>query len=176
MVTIDWETLGKYIAVLANVAVILGIPMFFYQQHLTNAIDAEKVTLSYVTRFQDNDFIKARFALFNEWSAFPVGAMHADLEAARDFVQKDMVARRRLKDLSVDEALFRLEAFFAELAQCIDKNICSWDISQTYFQDFAQRVICLYEPQFVDVERTFGVKGFGNGLRRVARYEGHCNS
>ncbi len=170
-----WKNVEKYISILANIAVILGVPMFFYQQHLSNVGDAEKATLSYVTRFQDDDFIKAQLALFDEWSPFPIGAMHADAEEARDFVQKDMAARRKNKDLSIDDALFRFEAFFAELAQCIDKNICSRDISQTYFQDFAQRLICLYGQQFVDVERTLGVKGFGDGIRKIARDGGNCN-
>ena len=35
--------------------------------------DAEKATLSYVTRFQDDDFIKAQLALFDEWSPFRSG-------------------------------------------------------------------------------------------------------
>lgn len=135
---------------------------------MSNTNDAEKATLSYVTRFQDDDFINAQLALFDEWSAFPIGALHADLYSARDFVAKDMAARRKNRDMTVDDALFRFEAFFAELAQCIDKAICSKDISQTYFQDFAHRLMCLYGQQFEEVERTLGVKGFGEGVRKIA--------
>jgi hypothetical protein len=158
----------KALTILANVAVVLGVPMFFYQQHLSNTADAEKATLSYVTRFQDDDFIKAQLVLFDEWSAFPIGALHADVDAARDFVGKDIATRRQNRDPSIDDALFRFEAFFAELAQCIGKAICSRGVSETYFRDFARRLICLYGPQFDEVQRTLGVKGFGDGVRKIA--------
>src|SRR5271163_752832 len=94
----------RYCAILANIVVILGIPLFFYQQYESKLSDAEKATLSYVQRFQDRDFIEARLALFDQWKYFPVRAGHADLDSARDFAKKDMLMREKHGDRSINAA------------------------------------------------------------------------
>jgi hypothetical protein len=164
----------RYIAILANIVVILGVPAFFYQQHLSNKSDTEKVTLAYVERFQNNDLIKAQLDLFDEWRRYPVALVHADIESLKDFAEKDMSARDARGDHSIDDALFRFDAFYAELAQCVEKKICSKDLSQTYFQDFAVRLICLYGQHYAEVERTLGVSGFGAGIRKIAGDASKC--
>ena len=163
--------LDKWVAMLAHLTVILGIPTFFYQTWEAGRSDAVKATLGYVQRFQDSDLVAARLALFEQWKAFPIGLLakdQADEDSVRDFAEKDMAVREKQGDTRISAALFRFESFFGELSNCLKAGICSREVADQHFKEFARRLGCLYAPYFNTAQKRFGIAGFGSGIHQVA--------
>lgn len=178
----DGGTLAKaerYFTILAHIAVLLGIPFFFYQQWEAERSDAVKATLTYVQRFEESDMVAARLALFDQWKRFPMGLMKAkgaDLSSAQDFAMKDMAVHEGQGDKRVSEALFRFESFFTELARCEETGVCARNVADQHFREFARRLSCLYGLYFADAEGRLGVEGFGSGIREVAADATACGT
>jgi hypothetical protein len=164
---------------LTRVVVLLGIPLFFIEQHLKREEERASNTLDFVKRFQDAQLVGQRFSLLKSWMQYDVKAIevaHAPREVLDELVLKMIeVSAETAGAEDLRPAIFGIVDFYESLSVCIEIRRCDRNIATNYFSDYARRFYCLYEPYIKRLRDQQSIADYGARLERFALQKGSCS-
>jgi hypothetical protein len=172
------EAFWTWVERLTRVIVLLGIPMFFVGEFLKREQDRASNTLDFVKRFQDSQLVAQRFVLLKPWMQYDVKS----IEAAQ--VPKSVLDELVIKMIDVSKqtanqddlrpAIFSLVDFYESLGICVEISRCDRNIAENYFEDYARRFYCLYQPYIEHLREKQLVTSYGSRLESFALQKGPC--
>ncbi|MEA3278725.1 MAG: hypothetical protein U9Q81_26185 [Pseudomonadota bacterium] len=157
---------------LSYIVVILGIPTFFLDQYEGRQRQNKLNTLEYVNRFHDPHLIRQRFALLRPWLDRDLNkllAAGASRRTLQDLVLADVTASaEKGREADMRAALFDVVDFYDSLSVCLQVSLCSSDLAESYFGDYATRFFCLYEGYIKKVRTEQSIPSFGLRLEEFS--------
>jgi hypothetical protein len=166
---------------LSNLAVLIGIPLFFYQQHAESERNRANATLTFVARFQDSDFAARRFALLRPWLEYGSQIQALNTSNAPSAVVEKLIIdiveanSEALGTSELSQALVEVEYFFNGLSLCVGSGSCSRELADAYFGPFARDFHCLYEPVLERYRDRLALHDFGKSVQVFAGGEAACS-
>jgi hypothetical protein len=176
------SSIAKAFGLLANAAVLIGIPLFFYQQHL----DAERArvltTLSFVANFQTPEFWRLRFSLLQPWLNYEgqiaainrAGISEPILEKLVTDIVEASRGEANMPDLR--QGILSMVDFFDGLFICVQTQACDKELPIQSFEDYAREFYCLYRPIIVRYREQLALRGFGESVVFFAGGQAKCAS
>jgi hypothetical protein len=152
--------------------------MFFVGEHLKREEERASNTLDFVKRFQESQLVAQRFVLLKSWMQYDVKAIETlqmPKQVLDDLVLKMIeVSTEGANQDELRPAIFSIVDFYETLAVCIDIRRCDRDIAVNYFDDYARRFYCLYQPYIHLLREQQQIAAYGARLESFALRKGPC--
>ena len=179
LATANSAGLWSWIDRITKVIVLLGIPMFFVQEHIKSEQDRASNTLDFVKRFGEAELVSQRMALLKPWLQYDVSSIEAakiPKETLSDLVLKMIEVSEDERQGDLRSAIFRIVDFYETLGICIEIGRCNAQIATSYFMDYAHRFSCLYRPYIEELRSKQLITSFGMRLEGFAQRKGPCSN
>lgn len=163
-------------------AIILGVPLFIYQQVNNHEMQRIEQTLNFINLYQEERISKARVNLFLSWDTYASDIRFINLtggideDTLRHWVDI-MIEKSIEQDVqkNLNHAILDIIDFFDQLYFCVNANGCSGKLAQSYFQQYAEEFDCLYGHRIIRIRESLANKNFGSGVRYFAKQIRSCS-
>jgi len=131
--------------VVASIAVIAGVPLFFYQQFSEDRAKGVERAMGFVSMSNTGRIAEVRQKLAEPWLAFDM----ADFASTRP--PAEAIAKMKQDVISVSEInnsdLAEMTDFYSAVISCRNRSICDRTVSDMYFRDAISSFYCLYKER-----------------------------
>lgn len=147
------------ISIASNIAVILGIPIFLFQQYSDFEQNRRRETLFYVNIFQEERLVDNRRLLLRPWTEVSIPGL-IDAGASVQDLDRIVLLQSR-EDEHLSSAIFEMVDFLDSVGLCVDSFVCDEDLSKIYFLKYASHFWCIYGGYIVSYRERFSIADFG---------------
>lgn len=171
-----FDQIHKHLEVLSYIVVILGVPVFFYQQWQITETRRTEETLKFVTMFQQERVASARSTLLLSWIKY---SKEIELINAGPGLSQVMLERWVEKMIEISSnsnpeknlinAIYVMIDFFDQLYLCVRVNVCREEPAWLYFHEFSSQFYRLYGHKVEEMRGSLSIDGFGSGIRYFAK-------
>lgn len=138
-----------------------GVWKYFDERAVEKETLSYERSLTYISRFNDKQFVTARQTLLGFWQQYPsVGEAIRENKITPN--SYPMVITRiygsSLNRNDIDGALFTMAAFFHEISHCRESSICNQEILDEFFCDYSKRFSMAYAPFYKIISDEIGSK------------------
>ncbi|CAN5476341.1 hypothetical protein BH10PSE3_BH10PSE3_31340 [soil metagenome] len=154
---------------LASIAVIAGIPFFFYQQmHETDAKKVERA-MQFVAMYNEGETSTLRAKVTDPWVNFNMAefARAGPSPAALDKLTDDIMSSSNISRAD----LARLSDFYIATLACRDRKVCDAITIDAYFKDAIHGFYCIYRRPLTETASAMSRPSY---LNRLREYAGSC--
>lgn len=169
------DQIRKHLEVLSYIVVILGVPVFFYQQWQITETRRTEETLKFVTMFQQERVALARATLFLSWVKYSkdielinAGPGIPQLMLERWVEKMIEISSKSNPEKNLINAIYVMTDFFDQLYLCVRVNVCREEPARLYFHEFSFHFYHLYGYKVEEIRGSLSIDSFGSGIRYFA--------
>jgi len=156
----------------AHIAVILGVPLFFFQQfNMAQGLKRER-SLAIIERFSDQDLLLARDAVQVPWREISVPELIAEGMDCETF--GDLVIDVVRSDPRLQRSVFQIVDFFDTAHVCVEARVCDEETLTQFSQSYADEFYSVYRPYLDSLGRSLGAEAVARGLRSFVQRVPNC--
>lgn len=145
------------------IAVIIGVPLFVWQQYETAKAQRVDRSLALAESLQSGRLSDARTAIFTPFYPYLRQLKNSEFNSAayNNFVKKIVT-----RNPNISEYLLEIDYFLSIVSACTDENVCSESVNRAVFGEFSEDVFCLYAGVFSDLKEKRMMEKLGEEINR----------
>lgn len=151
---------------LSHIVVVLGVPLFFYQQYQETLRNKVEQSVQYYHQFQDESFSEKKYILLEPW--LRMNTQHIVTQGITQSAIDKMVRDVALSNPKVIRAIIEMSSFYESLNQCVSTDLCDKKVASALFSVEANKIRCIYRPVIEDIGKKLNRESFANGLYKIA--------
>lgn len=172
-----FHRIHKYLEALSFIAIIFGVPLFFYQQWQNTEIRRTEETLRFVNLFQQERIASARAELLLPWFKYTSEIQRINnsngLERSmlNRWVEKMIEASAHSNpEKNLIHSIIIITDFFDQLYLCINIKVCQEESAKLYFREYSSKFYSLYGHKIEELSSSLSISTFGRGIKYFGEY------
>lgn len=141
---------------------LVGVPLFFYKEFLSDSRRKMDFTQGMIARFYDGDVYEARMRMLSKWNA-------PEIKKLMQESPSEVVVQKLVQDwMSVDEQfmkdLISVTYFYDSIGACVRTNQCSKEVVSSVLSDEVANFQEVYSRAISQTGKALFLEDFGSGL------------
>jgi len=161
----------------ANIAVILRIALFFIGHMFLWWENRRERAVDFVSRFQSERAIEARFTILSFWQQQSVSQLLAkggDLQTIRELAFQFLKDDESQGKTAHIRAVLTLNELYGDVGYCKHAGLCDPPVVDQLYRDAATDFICTYRPYLLGLEKRTAFLDLLKGTELLVGKDHEC--